>query len=260
MPMENSQSKKNPVQAVERAFAILELLSRSRSSLSAIEISQELGLKRTTVYGLLESLMQMGYALRVDNKYTISGKMFHLSYTYPNRFRVAQVAESYMCAMAQKYECTSHLGILSQNTEVLLIRACFPNNVDRIHSGSMFPLHASSMGKVLLAFQPEETRQKILQSLHLTRYTSTTITSLDALTEELDRIRELGYGEDRSEYLDDTHCLAVPVFNEKNAIVAAMSFSSDEASMRQVRAKLLPEAAKYGKNCSITLGWNPLRG
>lgn len=252
--------KKNPIQSVERAFRILELLSSSRSAVSAIEISQELNLKRTTVYGLLESLIQMQYVIRTGNKYTISGKLYSLSYTYPNRFRVAQLAVNYMNDLSQKYNCTAHLGILSMRNEVLLIKAAFPKNIEHIHSGSSFPLHASGIGKVLLAYQQKENRERLLDLLTLQSYTTSTITERGVLEEELERIRRNGYGQDEGEFFDNTSCVAVPIFDDKNAIVAAMSLSSDRASIRSSFERLLPDALQSGKHCSMDLGWSLING
>lgn len=247
--------KKNPIQAVERAFKILELLSASQSAMSAIEISQELDLKRTTVYGLLESLMQLQYVVKNDNKYTVSGKLYSISYMYPNRFRVAQLAVGYMGELSQKYDCTVHLGILGMQNKVLLIKAAFPRNIEHIHSGSTFPLHASGVGKVLLAYQQEDKRKEILRSVELVRYTASTITDRDVLEKELETIRIQGYGEDRGELFENTFCVAVPIFDDKNTIVAAMSLSSDKDSISNSYEKLIPDVLHCSKCCSMDLGW-----
>ena len=86
------------IQSVERALSILEVLSKTQTPMGVIEISEELGINRTTVYGLLNTLIQSDYVVRseVNSKYTISGKMYSLSYSYPNRLPVVRYATRYM--------------------------------------------------------------------------------------------------------------------------------------------------------------------
>lgn len=257
--VKKSQTEKKAIniQSVERALNILEFLSKMQNPVGVAEISEALGINRTTIYGLLNTLITSDYVIRseVNGKYTISGKMYSLSYTYPNRLPVVRFAMRYMQELANRYDITVHLGALSIRNDVLLVNAQFPSNMQNIRSGSIFPLHASSMGKVILSYLSEEKREALLEACDMRAYTRYTITDRDALRSELSAIREQGYGRDMEEYIDGTSCVAFPIFNDKDEIVAAMSVSG---TLEQIDSRLdaiITDGLRCSKQCSAEMGW-----
>lgn len=254
---QKSENQVNNIQSVERALNILELLSKTQIPMGAIEISQELGINRTTVYGLMNTLINKDFVVRseVGSKYTISGKMYSLSYSYPNRLPVVQYASRYMQELSNKYETTIHLGTLSVRNDILLINVHFPKNIQNVRSGSSFPLHASSMGKVLLAFSPEEKIETMLQKCDFRVFTRKTITDKEVMKRELVGIREQGYGCDEEEYLEGTSCVAFPIFNSRDEIVAAMSVSGTCDQINGQREQIIRDGLRCSKQCSSEMGW-----
>lgn len=253
-----SEKERGTVQSVERAFSIVELLCASYEPLSAIEISDALNLKRTTVYGLLDTLLQMAYVVKDDRRYAISGKLYSLSYKYPNRFRVTQAAAKYMVSVSDRFGCTAHLGRLGVDHTVLLIKAVFPSRQTEITSGSPFPLYCSAMGKLLLAYQPQEIRDSVLKEIEPKQLTPTTIVDKALLGKELDNIKTRGYSLDQGEMLDNTYCLSVPIFDNQGLVHTAMSFSTTKENMASIIDELVPIAVQSGKECSMEMGWNPM--
>jgi len=255
----NSQSEKKAtnIQSVERALGILEYLSKIQTPVGVAEIGDELGINRTTVYGLLNTLMASDYVVRsqIGGKYTISGKMYSLSYSYPNRLPVVRFATRYMQELADRYDVTAHLGTLSIRNDILLVNAQFPKNIQNIRSGSTFPLHASSMGKVILSYMPEEKREEMLENCDMRPYTRHTITDKDILRKEISVIRRQGYGRDVEEYLDGTSCVAFPIFNDKDEIVAAMSVSGTLEQINTQIDTMITDGLRCSKQCSAEMGW-----
>lgn len=245
------------IQSVERALGILEVLSKTQTPMGVIELSEELGINRTTVYGLLNTLIQSDYVVRseVNSKYTISGKMYSLSYSYPNRLPVVRYATRYMQELAERYNVTVHLGALSIRDDVLLVNAQFPKNIQNIRSGSTFPLHASSMGKVILSYMPQERMEELLESCDMRAFTHHTITDRDVLRKELSVIRERGYGCDVEEYIDGTSCVAFPIFDDKNKIAAAMSVSGTLDLINSQMEQIITDGLRCSKQCSAEMGW-----
>lgn len=246
------------VQSVERALSILELLCKSQSPLGASEISEKLNINRTTVYGLINSLIKKDYVVvsEVNGKFTITGKMYGLSYLYPNRLPVVRCASSYMLELAEKFNTTIHLGTLSIRNDVLLVKAQFPKNIQNVHSGSHFPLHATGLGKVLMAFLPEEKKNTVIEECNLKQLTSRTITDREVLRKELEEIVERGYGRDLEEYLEGTSCAAFPIFNERHEIVAAMSVSGATDIIEGQISQIISEGLRCSKQCSSEMGWS----
>jgi DNA-binding IclR family transcriptional regulator len=87
--------------------------------------------------------------------------------------------------------------------------------------GARAPLHCTGAGKVLLAFTPEEE----WPPLELRRYTEHTITAMDELSAHCAEIRARGWGWDEREHEDTVRCIAAPVFNASDELVAAVSLS-----------------------------------
>ena len=253
-----SANSSSGIQSVERALNILELLSKTQTPLGVIEISDALGINRTTVYGLLNTLIKKDYVLRSDinSKYVISGKMYNISYSYPNRLPVVRYASSYMLELANRFNATVHLGTFSIRNDVLLVKAQFPRNIQNIRSGSLFPVHASGLGKVILAYLPENTRESVLASCDMRAYTRRTITDKEVLRRELKQIRSQGYGRDLEEYLEGTTCVAFPIFNDKNEIAAAMSISGAPDHIDPQLELIISEGLRCSKQCSIDMGWD----
>lgn len=86
-------------------------------------------------------------------------------------------------------------------------------------------LHSSSLGKVLLAWLPEDHIDALLPTEHLPAFTARTITTRKALKAELEVVRLQGWAFDNQEDVDDVTCIAAPVFNSDQAVVAAISIS-----------------------------------
>ncbi len=252
-----SENQVNNIQSVERALNILELLSKTQLPMGAIEISQELGINRTTVYGLMNTLINMDYVVRseVGSKYTISGRMYSLSYSYPNRLPVVQYAQRYMQELSDTYNTTIHLGTLTIRHDVLLINARFPKNIQNIRSGSSFPLHASGMGKVLLAFSSPEKREDMIARCDFQAFTRKTIVDRDVMEKEMQEIREQGYGCDEEEYMEGTACIAFPIFNSRDDITAAMSVSGTCDQINGQREQIIRDGLRCSKQCSSEMGW-----
>ena len=91
--------------------------------------------------------------------------------------------------------------------------------------GSRLMLHCTGAGKALLAHLSEEARRQIYETVGLPAQTAATITSVEALEEELRSIREQGYAIDRMENRDGVFCIAAPVFNHQQSVVASFSVS-----------------------------------
>lgn len=257
--MQNAAEKERSgtVQSVERAFHLLEIISRASSPVNVQELSDMTGISRTTVHGLINTLFSMNYIERssIRGRYTLSPKLYSMICSYPHRLPVVRAANRYLARLSEEFNTTVHLGILSTDKEILLIKAYYAENLANVSTSNYFPLHASAIGKMLLANLPEARREALIDSLELVQYTRNTITDRDALAEELARIRELGYSRDDAEYLDNTHCLAFPIWGSDGSIAASFSLS-DMTESNSSEANIIPEGLECSKRCSREMGWS----
>lgn len=245
------------IQSVDRALNILEYLSRAKTPVSVQEISDAIGIKRTTAYGLLNTLIKTEYAVKSESgKYTVSGKMYSLSYSYPARIPIVRYVKKYMVELSEKFQETVHLGMLSIRNNIMLLKAQIPNNSFDVECGSFFPLYASGLGKVILAFLDSDRQKELIDGMgELKKYTGNTITEKETLISELERIREQGYAFDNEEYLEGTMCVAFPLFDDRNNIVAAMSVSGITENIRPKLEEIITNGLRCSKQCSKEMGW-----
>jgi len=93
------------------------------------------------------------------------------------------------------------------------------------------------LGKVLLAFQPEDVLSRIIDKISFTSYTPKTIPSKDKLIEELNEIRKRGYALDEREFEEDVECIAAPIRNHLGDAIAALSISGPQRKINTPQEK-----------------------
>jgi len=124
----------------------------------------------------------------------------------------------------------------------------------RFEPGSRVPLHCTSMGKLFLSLLPKQKRTMLLRAAPLHPYTANTITDLDALDAELDRIRETGISTDNQEFLAGVVCVAVSVASASGRPAAALAVSAPNARMSLEQAlKHVPSLRAAAARLSETI-------
>ena len=124
--------------------------------------------------------------------------------------------------------------------------------------GARVPLHCTGVGKVLLAWRSEEEVRQLLGPEPLAAFTPHTLTRVDAVLQELERVRRLGYAVDREEREIGVRCLAAPVRDATGRVVAALSLSAPAVRLPERRlAELAPVVLETTRELSLRLGWQP---
>jgi DNA-binding IclR family transcriptional regulator len=157
-------------------------------------------------------------------KYHGSLKLSRLGSQVIDHINLRTIVHPYLLRLNEKTNYTCHLGIVNGKMGVYLDKIETGYYGIKLFSevGKSFPLHCSAMGKILLAFLDPEARSPIL-SEELISLTSKTITDRAVLERQLDKIRKSGYAVDREETTRGILCVATPIRNEKEQILAAIS-------------------------------------
>ena len=250
------------VQSVERALTILETLALSTHSLSVIELSEAVGIQRTTLYALVNTLVTRGYVIRgEDGRLSISSKLYELSSTYPSRLPIVHRSNRHISEMAERYHVAVRLSICTPEGRVVTVASSEP----AFHVSNVAPqggepaLHATSTGKLLLAYIPrEEAHAKIIQC-KMERYTAYTITSREQLMADIEQTAARGYAQDEREYLDDTTCLSFPILQPNRSLGAILSATSTSWHMKEVYDAVVREGLQRSKLIAMDMaGGNPI--
>lgn len=247
------------VAAVLKVFAILQSLG-DRNETGISELSMRLGMPKATVYRFLQTMKSLGYVRQeVDSeRYGLTMKMFELgtkALQYPD---LVELAKPHMQQMADATGETVHMGMLI-DSEIIYVHKVDSRHMLGMYSrvGRRAPLHCTAIGKVLLAWENEAQRTRILAGCDFKRYRDKTITLLPDYMAELDRTREQGYGQDREEFDDHIRCVGVPIFDRHNQAIAGISVSTptfrfDEARENEVVAMLQTASRAISKQLGCT--------
>ena len=226
--------------SVVKALDILEVVCNSGTALDLHEISDALDLPSPTVYRLLQTLVQLGYARqeRATRKYSAGLKIFELSQSVIAGLQFTEIAREPLRRLANTTQETVHLAVLDY-TEVIYLQKHESTNPVALYSrvGRRASAHCTGVGKLLLAYLPETERAAVLQSARFPTFTKNTITDRAALEAELDQIEHQGYSVDNMEHEDGVYCMACPIRGHTGEVIAAVSITT--TSLRQKMEDLM---------------------
>lgn len=215
--------------AVGKTIAILEFLAE-RGEASLAEICSETSLNKSTGHRFLNALGHLGYVRRTgDGSYGPTMKLAQLGMLVTDNLDLLSEARPVIRELGRETQETIHLAAIDETHLVYLDKVESTRNLrvammSRI--GSSAPTYCTGVGKALLAFVDEETRDHTLAAEHFEQYTPSTITDREALEKELDRIRTAGVALDNEEHELGVRCVAAPVLDPDGRAVAAISISA----------------------------------
>lgn len=219
--------------AVSKALEVLEILQAEGSSLHMNEIAERLKLSKTSTFRLLRTLETLGYATSDGrSRYMLSPGIHAVT---PTQWvgKLVKIASPHLQALNMELAETASLAAVFDN-RVEVVAVIESPHVIRMSNvlGSILPPNASSLAKVIAAFQTPEQREKLLRSFKIYRFTEHTITDQRDLSREYERVRQQKYAIDREECTYDGVCFSVPVFDAGGLVSAAMSVSIPKSRVR----------------------------
>jgi DNA-binding IclR family transcriptional regulator len=214
------------VQSVDRALAILELLAR-RSELGVTEIAAELGVHKSTAFRLVATLEQHGLVEqpRERGKYQLGFGIVRLAGAASARVDLARAAAEVCRRLAAEFNETVNLAVRDGDAAVNVSQERGTATLSiQNWIGRRTPLHATSSGKVLLAWWAEDELDALLAD-GLKPHTSHTITDPEQLRAELERVRQRDWAASVEEFEIGLNAVAAPVRGADGAVLAAISIS-----------------------------------
>jgi DNA-binding IclR family transcriptional regulator len=213
------------VQSVDRALAILDILA-SRGEAGVTEIAAELDVHKSTAFRLIGALENRRLVEQVTErgKYRLGFGIVRLAGATTARLDLPRESQPICERLATELDETVNVAILDSGQATNITQVYGTAAVTaRNWIGQRTPLHATSSGKVLLAFAGEDKLEAALDQLE--RYTPSTITSRSKLLLELDRIRERGWGCTTEELEVGLNAIAAPIRGGNGEVIAAVSVS-----------------------------------
>jgi IclR family acetate operon transcriptional repressor len=227
-PRARAAGDRHNIQSVDRALLLLETIAEAGGEASLTDLSNRTGLNISTCHHLLATLIQRGFAAKIPGRrlYALGARILHLGHTCL-QVDLPRRAQPYLEEINEATGETVHLAAL-QGDSVVTLAVRDARHAVRVETGRLGrveAVHATSVGKVIMAWLPEDEIQRMLPS-GMKRYTANTITEYPTLVESLRGIRRTGYAIDREEYLPGVICVGAAIRDQAGTVIGAISAST----------------------------------
>jgi IclR family acetate operon transcriptional repressor len=239
---------RGPVESVDRALSIVELLGDAGAGLSLGFLAERTGLPKSTLHRSLSALRRRGFVMqqRDTGLYLLGPDFLRVAFTFYERLDVRTVARPLLSALRDEFDETAHVGILD-GADVVYLDKIETRRPIALNSeiGGRNPAHCTGIGKALLAwtYASDQALQAWAKEYEpLAKRTRHSITSVAKLRRELREIRERGYAVDAEENQPGVRCVGVPLFIGSSVPKAAVSIAApgsrlSDAQMGQIAGR-----------------------
>ncbi|HKF49769.1 MAG TPA: IclR family transcriptional regulator [Terracidiphilus sp.] len=236
------------VQALDRAFAVLDLLGESETPLGLAQVASSLQLHKSTAHRFLMVLERHHMVERtLGGKFRLGLRLFDFGNKAIEQYDLRERALPHLRRLVAETEETAHLCVLEQGRVIYIDKIEPARSVRMItRIGASNPVHCTSVGKAMLAFLPEDRANEVIGRTRFERFTTRTIATEEALRAEIEKTRRRGYAVDDEELEEGLRCIAVPVLDSQRLPVAAVSVSGPSF---RVTAHKLPSIANHLLHC-----------
>ena len=230
------------INALRRGLQMLETIGDA-GRLRLTLIADRMQLNLSTAHHMVKTLHEFGYLVQDENReYRLSPRVFKLAASAWDADQLGHAAVSAVAELALVTGETSHVAVFDRGDAVIILSRIEGNGsanlVERVGAARGF--HCTALGKVLMAYQPEEVQNHHLAG-PLKVFTRKTVTNPNRLRDALRLAREQGYAMDDEEYTIGTRCIAAPVFNYSGMVAAAIAVHGNLWSITDQR---IPELVR----------------
>ena len=217
-----------PATSIEKVCRVLRVL-RTQPALGVNELAEKTGLLQSDAHRILSSLRAFGHVEQdaESKKYRLGLELLKLGYYVYQNLNLRELAKPYMQSLSEMAAATSNLAILdARELEIVFVEQVdSPDEFQvRLRIGARASPHATAVGKMITAHQDRAVAIRMLQK-DLVKKTRRTITDIDVLMAEFEKIRTLGYAMDLEEAVMGACCISAPVRDHTGDVVAALSIS-----------------------------------
>ena len=218
---------------IGKALDIIDILRSSGQPLSLNELTLRIELAKSSVFRILHTLEVSGYIERdPTGRYSVAAD---LQAWAPGQMRstLVDAALPALKDLNREFRETVSLAMRFENRIEVIATLESPHLIRMGNTvGRIVPPHASSLGKAIAAFQPEDVRERLVRSYGIHRFTDHTVTDEVELKREFERVRSRGYSTDQEESVLEGCCFGVAVLDAHGDAIAAISISSPKMRVR----------------------------
>jgi len=245
------------LQTVERALNIVEMIAERQ--MTQKELENATGFNRTTLSRLLFTLSSKKYIQKdIDTgRYKVGLKVVEIGSVRLNQIELKTEALPHLRDLSQNVGRVCHMGILSQS-EVVYIEKIEPLTSIRMFSGigKRVPVHSTSLGKALLFDKSDSEILDILGEKKMQKFTDNTISDTNTFLKEMNKAKERGYAIDNEENESGIFCVAAPIKDYRDKVVAAISTTGrDDSFVDDSGSEIIKAVKKTALDISEKMGY-----
>lgn len=257
--MSQPREPKHFIRALARGLAVLQAFTPERPRLTLQALADLTGLNKTAAQRQTDTLLTLGFLGRNRHKeFYLEPKVLTLGFAYLGGNQVRHLGETHLGELGRRLDCSANLAVLDGIDVIVVhrheVRTFFSFS---LKVGSKLPVHATSLGKILLAGLDRAELEERLSQIRLTPLTPRTIIDPDLFRAEIEAARRRGVAVcDREGTLALTS-LAVPVMDHEGRMAAALGVSlpADRAQTEGLSGPV-GELIRLGRRCSELLGFS----
>ncbi|MFM9196761.1 MAG: IclR family transcriptional regulator [Planctomycetia bacterium] len=231
--------------ALDRALAMIEFISVHPEGVTRQEIKQAIGFTTNLVFRLTRALLAHGYveAQEPGRRLVLTRKLLGMAQPKRDERSLVQLAHEPMRWLRDVTGESAHVGVRVDHDCLVLDRVigsqpykCY------VEAGTMGPLHAAAPGKAMLAWLPPKELDDFLAGYSFRPLTSATITSRRGFVDHLGLVRSRGYAMDLGETMEGHHCLAAPIFDANEKVIASLWITAIAPRLSEAEGERLAPA------------------
>jgi IclR family pca regulon transcriptional regulator len=231
------------VQSLQRGLAVIRAFDGESTTLTLGEVATATGLARAAARRFLLTLVDLGY-VRVDARlFELSPRVLELGRAYLSSLRLPTIALPHLEALVDDVGESATIAVLD-DADIVYVGHVPARRIMAITItvGTRDPAFATSLGRVLLAAQADESLESYLGSARLARITDRTVSGAASLRSELAKVRRRGYALVDQELEDGLRALAVPIRDDQDRVIASVNVAvhTSRWSIDRIRHELLP--------------------
>jgi IclR family pca regulon transcriptional regulator len=244
LPKTRVASDPNFMTSLARGLAVLQAFDVRRSALTVSQASDATGIPRAASRRCLYTLERLGFVAEENGRYSLRPKVLTLGFAHLSSVPLASAAQPLLDRCRDRLHESCSLGVLDGGEVFYQARS----ETSRIMSialfvGTRLPAYCTSMGRVMLAYLPEDKLRAYLEGAVLHPKTSKTVTSKAELKAILANIRRSGFAVVDQELELGLRSIAVPVYGRHGTVVASINVGTQSVrvSIKELNQRVLPE-------------------
>ncbi|MBI3708871.1 MAG: helix-turn-helix domain-containing protein [Proteobacteria bacterium] len=235
------------VQSIVRGLAVIRAFGAGREELTISEVARSAKLTRAGARRILLTLRHLEYVDTDGRRFYLTPKILELGYAYMSSKPLWGVAEPVLQGLADELNETASAGVLDGTNVVYVLRAYSRRVLHLgVSVGTRLPAHASSMGRLLLAFLCPAELDAYFRKASLRKFTKYTVNNPIVLRARIDEIRQQGWAYVTGEIEEGVCGVSVPIRGRNDRVIAALNVStnSERTSLKDVQQDFVPRMRK----------------